>query len=68
MWKRLALGAALLLVLGGGIILIEESVIGGPLAEASNKRATRNTAARPNPTSRRRHRRHRRVRRGNKNM
>jgi hypothetical protein len=71
MWKRLGLGAALLLVLGGGLILIDKPVTGEPLAAASSNthnRATRNKGDRTTERRRRRHRTHRRTRRGSKNM
>jgi hypothetical protein len=67
MWKRLGLGAALLLALGGGWILIDQ-VSAEPLAAASSNtdnRATRNMRARRH---RRRHRSYRRTKGGSKNM
>jgi hypothetical protein len=65
MWKRLGLGAALLLILGGGLILIDRPVISEPVSAAANNSANKNTAARRDSKHRRvrRHQRHRRGRR-----
>jgi len=71
MWKRLGLSAALLLILGGGLTLIDEALPGESTAAAQNTNSS--TTAGPNTNTRRRHRRvhrrraRRRGRRGNKN-
>jgi hypothetical protein len=68
MWKKLGLGAALLLVLSGSLMFIDKPVTGEPRSAASNRGSSRNSAVRRRETRRPRHRRHRRERRGNKNM
>lgn len=73
MWKRLVLGAALLLVLGAGLALIDKPVIGEPTAVAQNSNSgsgSRSMSSNRSPSGHktRRHRTHRRTRRTNKNM
>ena len=64
MWKKLGLGAAFLLILGGGLMLTDKPLLGESTASAQNTNSS--TTAKPNSNRhhRRWHRRHRRARSG----